>query len=277
MARKRGIFPTRVQFQPFLTMTKAYRRLLVLILGALLGLLSALSLPAWSNIDRQSSVPPPQASALELAQSGQQRYQAGQFNEAVQLWQQAAQVYERAGDREGMNKSLINKSQALQELGLYDKSCDTLLQVFAVDTLNCNSDQVNRLLTTLPDSEFSLTEAIGLRSLGNVLRRQGFLQPSQAVLQLSLATVAETPEQSATLLSLANTERALGNQSRNRWDYEEITEIIDSQSFPAALAPYQQALDSLSTGGNGIANGDRPGSGAAESVEPFTRDQSMVG
>ena len=243
MARKRGVFSTRVQSQPLLKITKQYRRLLVLILGALFGLLSALSLPAWSNVDRQS-LPLSQAGALELAQSGQQRYQAGEFNEAAQLWQQAAQVYEQAGDREGMSKSLINKSQALQDLGLYAKSCDTLLQVFAVDTLNCNSDQLDQLLTTLSErSEFSLTEAIGLRSLGNVLRRQGFLQPSQSVLQLSLAKVAETPEQSATLLSLANTERAIGNQVRNRWDYEEITEIIDSQSLPAALAPYEKALN----------------------------------
>ncbi|NJQ98545.1 MAG: hypothetical protein HC784_15050, partial [Hydrococcus sp. CSU_1_8] len=106
--------------------------------------------------------------------------------------------------------------------------------------------RTNRSLSciSLPATKtFSLTQAIGLRSLGDVLRRQGILEQSQAVLQLSWTIAKNTSEESATLLSLGNTERAIGNQIRDRSDYEAITEIIERQSQEAVLAPYQPAFN----------------------------------
>ncbi|WP_082209745.1 CHAT domain-containing protein [Fischerella sp. PCC 9605] len=274
MARKRSLFSTGVQFvlkgrlkavskknfTPFyqtpLSLLRRgaggevtfkiggrnYRRLVVLTLSVLFGLISTLSIPAWSN--SKSPIPNSATRALQLAQEGQQLYNAGKFDEAAKLWQAAAKAYQQQGDREGMNKSLINQSQALQDLGLYPKACKTLLQAFAVDKPTCTQSQLNSFLTNISQKRdsLSLTQATGLRSLGEVLRKQGLLKESQKVLQLSLAVLNKSPESSAVLLSLGNTERALGNQIRDRWDYEQITAIIDQKSQDSALAPYQQAF-----------------------------------
>ncbi|MBW4430924.1 MAG: CHAT domain-containing protein [Pelatocladus maniniholoensis HA4357-MV3] len=215
---------------------RKYRRLIILLISALFGLFSTLNLPVWSNSKSNQ--------ALQLAQQGQQSYNIGNFDQAIELWQAAAQAYQQMGDKEGMTKSLINQSQALQELGLYPKACKTLLQVFAVANPTCNPAQIDKFLTNIAQQQnsLSLIQATGLRSLGEVLRRQGLLEQSQKVLQLSLTALDKSPQSSAVLLSLANTERTLGNQIRDRWDYEQITAIIDQKSQDAALAPYQNAF-----------------------------------
>ncbi|TBR59745.1 hypothetical protein B4U84_02145 [Westiellopsis prolifica IICB1] len=215
---------------------KKYRRLIILLISVLFGLFSTLSLPAWSNSKSNQ--------ALQLAQQGQQSYNIGNFDQAIELWQAAAQAYQQMGDKEGVTKSLINQSQALQELGLYPKACKTLLQAFAVANPTCNPDQIDKFLTKIAQQQnsLSLIQATGLRSLGEVFRRQGLLEQSQKVLQLSLTALEKSPQSSAVLLSLGNTERTLGNQIRDRWDYEQITAIIDQKSEDAALAPYQKAF-----------------------------------
>ena len=216
-----------------------YRRILTFILSFILGLSTSLYLSAWSKQPVLIQKP------LQLVQEGQQLYQVGKFAQAAELWQEAADAYQQIGDEEAVAKSLINKAQALQNLGLAPKACTTLLEAFALDNPDCTSEQVEQLLQILsPEQDsLSLSQAIGLRSLGNVLRRQGILAQSQEVLQLSLSIVENSPEASATWLSLGNTERALGNQIRDRWDYEEITDIIDRKSLEDALGIYQQAFD----------------------------------
>jgi CHAT domain-containing protein len=227
---------------------KKYRRLLILIFSALLGLLSSFTIPAWSNSSSFQFTPAiakATASALELAREGEQRYNAGQLEAAIKLWQASAEAYQKIGDREGMTKSLINKSQALQDLGLYPKACNTLLQAFAIQNPNCSQSQIDQVYKTLEQQRGSLalTQAIALHSLGDILRKQGLLPKSQEILQLSLSSIPESPAKSAVLLSLGNTDRALGNQIRDRWDYDVVTEIIDRKSVSDALAPYQQAIN----------------------------------
>ncbi|MGJ5675520.1 MAG: CHAT domain-containing protein [Nostochopsis sp.] len=216
--------------------TRKYRRLIILLISALFGLFSTLSVPAWSNSKSNQ--------ALQLAQQGQQNYNIGNFDQAIQFWQAAAKAYQQMGDKEGMTKSLINQSQALQELGLYPKACKTLLQSFAFANPTCNADQIDKFLTNIAQQQnsLSLIQATGLRSLGEVLRRQGLLEQSQKILQLSLTALDKSPQSSAVLLSLGNTERTLGNQIRDRWDYEQTTAIVDQKSQDAALAPYQKAF-----------------------------------
>ncbi|OKH22145.1 hypothetical protein NIES593_13150 [Hydrococcus rivularis NIES-593] len=241
MARKRRVFSIRIQSFLRTVAGRKYRRLIGLLLAVLFGLICSLTIPARSSDVRSDKESP----ALELARQGQQHYNAGQFAEAAELWQQAADAYRRLGDREGSTKSLINQSQALQDLGLYPKACKTLLQAFAVENPDCTQAQLDKLLKTLSEKPVALspTQTIGLRSLGDVLRRRGMLRQSKAFLQLGLSANESSPESGAMLLSLGNTERALANQIRDRWDYEEVAEIVDGQSVPAALEPYQPALN----------------------------------
>ena len=219
-----------------------YRRLLAFISLVLLGLILTLKLPTLAHEVGGPLAKNPQA--LELALKGQEQYNLGRLDRAIELWQQAADIYAENGDRNGVTKSLINKSQALQDLGLYPKACRTLLQALTGDSLECDENAVEGLLATIKPrgSRGDLERAIGLRSLGNILRRQGKLQQSEKTLKLSWLLGKNTAESGSILLSLGNVEKAIGDRTRYGWDYEKITEIIDRQSPKLALEPYLPAI-----------------------------------
>lgn len=120
----------------------------------------------------------------------------GQTEAALDSWQQAEKAYLQAGDETGVLGSKINQAQALQALGLYRKA-------------KLNLEDLNTKWQTLPDT---ILKAMGLRSLGVALQVVGDLTKSQEVLNQSLAIsqkLNSDTETSSTLLSLANTLRAL--------------------------------------------------------------------
>ncbi|MBD0344695.1 MAG: CHAT domain-containing protein [Coleofasciculus sp. Co-bin14] len=168
--------------------------------------------------------------ASQLAVQGKQLYEAGQFSEAAKVWQQAADSYAQVGDKDGMTQSLINAAEAHQALGLYPRACNTLLQAFGIPEPDCqkltqeNENRQQRqysLLKNLEAQPNSLNKAIGLRSLGDIFQRLDDLDLSQKVLQLSLQVAKALPspqDESATLLSLGNTEQAKGNRERTQQD-----------------------------------------------------------
>ncbi len=170
------------------------------------------------------------SNALQLAIQGKQLYEAGQFSQAVRVWQQAADTYAQVGDKDRMTQSLINMAEAQQALGLYPRACNTLLQAFGIAEPECQKltqEDENRqqrqdsLLKTLKAQPNSLNKASGLRSLGDVFQRLDDLELSQQILQLSLevAKVLPSPQdESAAWVSLGNTERALGNRAKARQD-----------------------------------------------------------
>jgi CHAT domain-containing protein len=209
------------------------RRILILIISA------------WLAINCHISVQSQESNGLRLALEAQQLYQAGKLSQAATTWQQAARAYQEAGDRTESSNSLINQAQVLQDLGLYPKACNSLLKAFEVENPDCNPQQVEELITDLAvrsPSRLTSTQAIGLRSLGEVLRRRGRLNQAQRVLQISKSAIQNSTESAATLLALGNVEQALGNQTRDRWNYDKITEIIDRQDAQIALEPYLDAF-----------------------------------
>jgi len=220
-------------------MNRTYQSIFTFILLFGLGLFSSLCLPVWSQQATPTEI------ALELVQEGQRYYQAGQFDQAAERWQQAADTYEEVGEEEGRTKSLINKAQALQDLGLVPKACQTLLEALGDNYSDCSGDKIDQVIRNQSSKQDSLAlfHAIGLRSLGDVLRRQGLLEQSQSSLELSLAVAEGSPQASATWLSLGNTKQDLGNRMRDRWDYEEITAVIDQKSLDTALEIYQPAFE----------------------------------
>ncbi|WP_271254689.1 CHAT domain-containing protein [Pseudanabaena sp. Chao 1811] len=60
--------------------------------------------------------------ADQLLNLGRQKYQAGQFESALQVWQQALAVYRAIKDRQGEGKSLDNLGKAYESLGKYDEA-----------------------------------------------------------------------------------------------------------------------------------------------------------
>jgi CHAT domain-containing protein len=150
------------------------------------------------------------AQALDI--QGNLQLATGQAEPALTSWQQAAATYARAGDTAGVTKSRINSVQALQALGLYRRALTTLTEL-------------NQTLQKQPDS---LTKAVGLRSLGDVLQLVGNidessqtpqqsrdqsrenLQPRKILQQiLEIAQRLQSPQDiSAAFFSLGNTARA---------------------------------------------------------------------
>ena len=207
------------------------KRLLIFIISV--GLAITLHFPAQSQASNSE----------ELAIAAQQLYSQGKLTSAATTWQEAALAYQEQGDRLGSTKSLINKAQVLQDLGLYPKACDSLLEAFGVKNPDCNDEQINQLIKDFEvKTKLSTTQGIGLRSLGNVLRHRGKLKQSRRILYLSEFGVRNSAELGSTLLALGNIEQALANQNRDRASYDQVTEIIDRQDPRMALKPYQNAF-----------------------------------
>lgn len=124
---------------------------------------------------------------LQLAQS--------KAEDALNTWQQAAEIYTKIGDRNSVIRNRINSAQALQALGLYRQAQKTLTET-------------TQLLQNQPNSALKVT---GLRSLGNVLLATGDFEQSRQVLEQCLAVASALPDKQAiadVLLSLGNTARA---------------------------------------------------------------------
>jgi len=207
------------------------KRLLIFIISV--GLAITLHFPAQSQASNSE----------ELAIAAQQLYSQGKLTSAATTWQEAALAYQEQGDRLGSTKSLINKAQVLQDLGLYPKACDSLLEAFEVKNPDCNDEQINQLIKDFEvKTKLSTTQGIGLRSLGNVLRHRGKLKQSRRILYLSEFGVRNSAELGSTLLALGNIEQALANQNRDRASYDQVTEIIDRQDPRMALEPYQNTF-----------------------------------
>ncbi len=142
-----------------------------------------------------------------LAQSldilGQLYLSKGQAEAALQTWQESYQYYHQIEDDFAKIQNQINQAQAMQSLGLYQRSLTILTEVE-------NALESNSLNLQL--------KSIGLRSLGNTLRLVGKLKESQEVLKASLKLAEQSKSYEniiASQLSLGDAQRALGYQERN--------------------------------------------------------------
>jgi CHAT domain-containing protein len=171
-------------------------------------------------------------SPLILAQAlntqGSLQLALGQTEAALDSWQKAEVSYAKAKDEVGVLGSQINQTQALQTLGLYRRARTTL-------------EQINQKLQSQDDL---LVKATGFRSLGATLQVVGDLNQSEEVLKQSLAISEQLnlpQEISATLFSLGNTARALGNTSVALEYYQKAAAIAPSNN-----AKLQAELNQLS-------------------------------
>lgn len=174
--------------------------------------------------------------AQTLDVQGLLQLELGSAEQALETWKQAANAYARVGDELGRIRSQINQAQAQQALGLYRQARESL----------------EALSFSLEEQPDSLIKATTLRSLGDILQLVGDLEQSQKVLKQSLGVARrlQSPsEVAAVLLSLGNTERALGNREQTLQDttsFEQPTPLhcLSRPSSGEALKFYQQAAQS---------------------------------
>ena len=152
----------------------------------------------------------------------------GKSQAALTTWQQTDDIYARLDNETGIVRSRINQAQALQALGLYRQAEKTLTAV-------------KQTLQNQPDSDL---KALGLRSLGNVLRVVGNLQTSQQVLEQSLAVakVSQSPQAIAeAYLALGNTVLAQNNFEEAKGFYQKAADVS-----PNSITHLQAQLNQLS-------------------------------
>jgi tetratricopeptide (TPR) repeat protein len=186
------------------------------------------------------------ASTLDI--QGQLQLAVGQRSNALETWKQAAGIYKEIGSPEGVIGSQINQAQALQDLGLYPKACQTLLDALELNAQKCEVSE--KELKTLKAAPSLSQQILGLRSLGNVLRVIGQTGQSQMVLLKSwqlAQQVEKYPDLGAIYLSLGNTARALGNKKLlSRQAHPPVTApaaCISGTTSDTAIDFYQQAAD----------------------------------
>lgn len=208
---------------------------------------------AHSQTDSVSyTCPVTSSNATELIEQGTASYQQGQFNAALDCWQQGAKVARSRGNTSQRLISEINQAQALQALGLHLRACQTLLATLGVQEQTCLS------LTETDLPKFSLLSLqshqpevgitvyqTGLRSLGDVLRSLGNLDLSQQLLsQLIQAQPLPSSAKSAAILSLGKTNHAFSKRYQEL--YHRSGDIKDAiaalTQAEAANEAYQQVI-----------------------------------
>lgn len=174
-----------------------------------------------SLVQAQSKSPDQQrifAASLDI--QGQMHLASGQPDTALKTWQQSADLYKALNQTDAYSRAQVNQAQALQNLGLYPKACQTLLIALDVDSQSCQLSRQS--LATLGSQPTTPLQLVGLRSLGDVLRILGQMDQSQAVLLLAVEKETQTLKEKNlsrvislgnTYVSLGNTARALGNRA----------------------------------------------------------------
>lgn len=174
MNSKQSAFWRRIRLLVKHIQLRDYHRILRLILLALLGLTTTLSVPALSaqQVERTSQTTTQTSNAQSLLQQGIQLYQAERFSEAAAIWQQANSAFSALGDTLGQALVLSNLSLTYQHLRQWEEA-----QRYISHSLN--------LLQTSEDAATSQTHQ---EILAKALNAQGNLQWEKGQLQEALAT-----------------------------------------------------------------------------------------
>ncbi|MEM1169206.1 MAG: CHAT domain-containing protein [Cyanobacteria bacterium P01_H01_bin.35] len=182
------------------------------------------------------------SSASNLVQQGIQLLQQGKAEAALEIWQEAEEIYRKNKNQIGIIGTQLNQAQALTSLGFYRRSCNTALQAFAND-LECDSLTTSDLANILPKFQTSNTNLNfqGLQNLGNGLRAIGKLELSQQVLEASFALANSNNSKGRLLLNLGNNlvsqAQSIANINPRRRKDEEALQAITEQG----LSNYQES------------------------------------
>ena len=178
-----------------------------------LGLLTEANSAIAKSIELLTSLPQDNPSLLAgmLNIQGSLLLSEGKSEDALVVWQRAVKIYEKAEDKNGLTRSLLNQTQAYTQLGMHNRALNTL-------------EEVNQTLQQQPDSALKV---VSLLQKGDTLRQTGNLKDSKKTLQQSLA-IAEKLNSDTHIDKIL---LALGNTSHFEQKSEE------------ALKYYQQAIE----------------------------------
>jgi CHAT domain-containing protein len=167
------------------------------------------SVPSSPNSTQQKSSPL-QSFASKINQEGASALAVGNAELALKKWQEADKIYTQIGDRDGAIGTRINQAQALQSLGYYRQSLNTL-------------QSVNTYLDKQPDSALKLRGLIGLanslRALRVIEKSQKYPVGAKDILDRAATLANKLGDRGAidrVNLSLGNTLQLLGTEEIER-------------------------------------------------------------
>lgn len=203
-------------------MNSVFRFILVSLLGFCLSLLIAWWVPLIA------AEPDPST----LNKQGFEQLYKGKPGAALQVWKDAEAGYRKLGKSEGVTGSKVNQSLAMQALGLYPQACMTLTQTLTLEKNLCQSNgsepqDLKHLTDSIAAIPSTPATVAGLNSLGDVLRVIGHLKEAHVVLSQALDKGKRSDSASVPqlLLSLANVERSLYLEDRDRYDRTDNPEL----------------------------------------------------
>lgn len=153
---------------------RGYRRVIGLILLALLGLTTTLSLPVLpaQQVERTSQTNTQTSNAQLLLQQGIALYEAERFSEAAARWQQANSAFAVRGDNLGQALVLSNLASTYQHLGRLEEA----------------QQYIEKSLSLLQTSKQTANSQAYLEILAKALNAQGNLQWEKGQLEEALST-----------------------------------------------------------------------------------------
>ncbi|MEG4218002.1 CHAT domain-containing protein [Microcoleus sp. Pol14C6] len=209
-----------------------------------------------SVVRTQAKTPEQQRILAEtLNIQGQLQLERGQTQDAIDIWTQAAKIFEQIDRKPQLVQVQINQSRAWEILGLYPRACKMLLASFKLENQTCEISTAS--LETLKNQPVSLEQVRAIHALGRVLRVLGQLERSQDLLSVGLEAaqkLGSRPEEAAIYLNLGNTVRAKSNKPgltpEQRADWERFALEYYARSAQAmperSLLQIQAKLNQLS-------------------------------
>jgi len=177
MNSKQSAFWCRIRLLVKHIQIRTYRRILGLILLALLGLTTTLSIPVLlaQQFERTAETITQTSDAQSLLQQGIELYEAERFSEAAEIWQQANTAFASLGDNLGQALVLSNLSLTYQHLGQWEEA----------------QRYIEKSLKELQTSLNTANSQAHLEILAKALNTQGNLQWEKGQLQDALSTWKE--------------------------------------------------------------------------------------
>ncbi len=130
----------------------------------LLTLLFLLSIGVSPVVAQLGASPPlvqTQSDASKLVQQAKTLYEARRFEEAAQLWQQAANVFATQGDKLNQAMALSNLSSTFQQLGQWDKANQTITESLNLLQTQESTPEQLRILAQTKDIQGQLQRSLG--------------------------------------------------------------------------------------------------------------------
>ncbi|MDY7022487.1 MAG: CHAT domain-containing protein, partial [Cyanobacteriota bacterium] len=176
--------------------------------------------------------------------------ETGDPNLALETWKRATEIFTKIQHLEGSVQGRINQAEALQDLGLNPRACQTLLLAIGIESQQCQEEGESKIpqsdfetiLTKVQDQSSSSSDLIAILNLGNVLKKLGQVKQAQI---LFLALIDQ--QEKLTSEDLSRIYLNLGTIRQELEDFEQALQGYD-QAIIASQSPllqFQAKLEKL--------------------------------